>query len=351
MNKTISIIIPAYNAERFLGKSLDSILAQTYRELEVIVVNDASTDGTAAVIDYYASRDRRVRAVHKTANEGVSYARNDGLDLATGEYLLFVDSDDWIEPETCQRALDALQMHGADLVLWSYVREVGETSRPKRIFSGDQIFGETLVREKLYRRMVGCYGEELAQPENADALCTIWGKLYRRELIEQNHIRFPDIRKTGTYEDGLFNMEVMAHVKKAVFLDAYFYHYRRSQDHSLSTVYKADLPRKWKYMFHLIGSHIQQNEMGEDFSQALSNRIALSTISLGINETENRAGPRAVIRGLRSILRDEEYRSAIRKLDLSPMPIHWKAYFACAKLGCAWGLYGLLLVIQKIRGR
>ena len=351
MNPTISIIIPAYNAEQFLRKTLDSVLAQTFRDLEIIVVNDASTDGTASVIDHYATLDQRIRAVHKTKNEHVSKARNDALEMASGDYLLFVDSDDWIEPETCERALAALDAHGADLVMWSYIREVGESSRPKRIFDSEQVFSADAVREKLYRRMVGASAEELAQPENADALCTIWGKLYRRALIEQNQIRFPDIRKTGTYEDGLFNLEVMAHVKKAVFLDEYFYHYRRNQDSSLTTAYKADMPEKWKYQFALIQEHIQQNGLGEEFSQALSNRIALSLIFLGINESENKAGAAAVIQGLNFLLHDDTYRSALLKLDLSPMPIHWKAYFTCAKLGCAWGLYLLLLVIQKIRGR
>lgn len=351
MNKKISVIIPAYNAEHFLSKTLDSVLAQTHLDLEVIVVNDASSDGTAVLLDRYAALDHRIRVVHKTKNEHVSCARNDALDLATGDYLLFVDSDDWIEPETCERALSTLEAYDADLVMWSYVREVGEDSRPKRIFDGEQIFDADAVREKLYRRMVGAYGEELAHPENADALCTIWGKLYRRELIEKNHTRFPDIRKTGTYEDGLFNLEVLRHVRKAVYLDEYFYHYRRSLDHSLSTYYKADLPQKWKYLFGLIRQHIHEHELDDTFSQALSNRIALSVISLGINEAENPAGAAAVVRGLRRILQDEEYRSAIHRLDLSPMPIHWKAYFTCARWGWAWGLYELLLVIQKIRGR
>ena len=351
MNPTISVIIPAYNAEQFLEKTLDSVLAQTFRELEIIVVNDASTDGTAAIIDRYATQDPRIRVLHKVKNEGVSWARNHALELATGEYLMFVDSDDWIEPDTCARALDALTKHRADLVMWSYIREVGSESRPKRIFDGDRIFDADAVREKLYLRMVGASAQELSQPENADALCTIWGKLYRRDLIEQHQIRFPDIRKTGTYEDGLFNLEVMAHVKKAVFLDESFYHYRRSLDNSLTTAYKADMPQKWKYMFEVIREHIQKNRLGEDFSQALSNRIALGLISLGINEAENRAGALAVVRGLKGILRDATYRNAVRDLDISPMPIHWKAYFTCAKLGCAWGLYLLLLVIQKIRGR
>ena len=351
MKNTISVIIPAYNAAQFLGKTLDSVLGQTHRELEIIVVNDASTDSTAQIIDRYAARDPRIRAVHKSKNEGVSFARNDALELATGEYLLFVDSDDWIEPDTCRRALAALEEQGADLVLWPYIREVGSESRPKRIFDGDRVFEAGDVRNKLYRRMAGASREELAQPENADALCTTWGKLYRRALIEEHRIRFPDIRKTGTYEDGLFNLEVMAHVKKALFLEEYFYHYRRSQDGSLTTAYNAALPEKWTYMFSLIQAHIQKNGLDDSFSQALSNRVALSMIPLGINEAENRQGPRAVVRGLKRILRSEPYRSAIGSLDLSPMPIHWKAYFTCAKLGWAWGLYGLLFVIQKIRGR
>lgn len=351
MSKTISVIIPAYNAEQFLEKTLDSVLGQAYTELEVIVVNDASTDGTAGIIDRYAALDGRIRAVHKTKNEGVSWARNDALELATGEYLLFVDSDDWIEPDTCERALAALEQHDADLVMWSYVREVGSESRPKQIFDCDQIFDEAAVREKLYRRMAGASVEDLARPENADALCTIWGKLYRRELVERTHIRFPDIRRTGTYEDGLFNLEVMAHVKKAVFLNEYFYHYRRSLDGSLTTAYKADIPEKWKYMFELIREHIRKNGLGEDFSQALTNRIALSMIFLGINESENKAGTAAVVRRLKGILRDEPYHSALCRLDIRPMPIHWKAYFTCARMGWAWGLYLLLLVIQKIRGR
>ena len=89
MNPTISVIIPAYNAEQFLEKTLDSVLAQTFRELEIIVVNDASTDGTAAIIDRYATQDPRIRVLHKAKNEGVSWARNHALELATGEYLMF----------------------------------------------------------------------------------------------------------------------------------------------------------------------------------------------------------------------------------------------------------------------
>ncbi len=351
MNQTISIIVPAYNAAKYLNKSLESILCQTWSNLEIIVVDDASSDQTASIISSFAEKDPRIRFLHKETNEGVSFARNDALDLATGEYLMFVDGDDWIEPETCRKALDAIVTHGADMVMWSYIREMGSESRPKRIFDQDQVFEATEVREKLYRKMVGAYGQELSQPENADALCTVWGKLYRRSLIETNSIRFPDIRKIGTYEDGLFNLEVLRHVRKAVFLNDHLYHYRRGQDASLTTAYNPKMPGLWKNLFSLIRQHLEWHDLDETFHQALSNRIALSLIPLGINEAENKAGPAAVIRGLRTIIRDPEYRAALGKLDFSRLPIHWRLYFTCARLNCAEGVYLLLLVIQKIRGR
>lgn len=351
MGPKVSIIIPAYNAAKHLANSLESVLCQSWSNLEIIVVDDASSDNTASIIRAYADLDPRIRFICKQTNEGVSLARNDALALATGEYLMFVDGDDWIEPGTCTHAIQAIQQYQADVVMWSYIREGQNESRPKIIFGEDRVFDEQAVRNQLYRRMVGASSEELSQPENADALCTVWGKLYRRELVEQNHIRFYDIRKTGTYEDGLFNLEVLRHVRKAVFLNAHLYHYRRGQDQSLSTAYNPKMPFLWKNLFHLIRQHLDQYHLDESFYQALNNRIALSLIPLGINEAENHDGTTAVIQGLQRLIRDPEYRTALKTLDFSCLPIHWRIFFTCAKLNCAVGLYALLLVIQKIRGR
>lgn len=351
MNPRVSIIVPAYNAEKYLDRTLESILCQTWSNLEVIVVDDASSDHTADIISSYAEKDSRIHVLHKKVNEGVSFARNDALALTTGEYLMFVDSDDWIDPETCEQAVRTIQQHRADVVMWSYIREGQNDSRPKQIFENDRFFDKTAVRNQLYRRMAGASAEELAHPENADALCTVWGKLYRRELVEQHHIRFSDIRKTGTYEDGLFNLEVFRYVERAFFLNQHFYHYRRGLSGSLSAIHQPDLPRKWKYMFQLIHQHLDRNNLGEDFYQALSNRIALSIIPLGINEMENPAGAAGAIRGLRALIRDPGYRSALRSLELRCLPLHWKVYFSCARMGWGRGLYLLLCVIQRIRGR
>lgn len=351
MKPKISIIVPVYNAETYIGQSLDSLLNQNYDNLEIIVVDDASIDGSLSVISRYAQADPRIIIISKKHNEGVSLARNAALERVTGDYVLFVDGDDWIEPNTCLVAVETAEQHNADVVMWSYIREIGIESRPKQIFTENRVFDDNNVREQLYRRMVGAYGEVLSQPENADALCTVWGKLYRREIIEENSIRFFDIRKIGTYEDGLFNLEIFRHVRKAVFLNQHWYHYRRNQDNSLSTAYNPQLPALWKNLFSVIRQHLDNHGLDDTFYEALSNRIALSLIPLGINEVERKGGAAAIIHGIRAILRDPDYRAAIAKFDVSSLRIHWKVFFTYARMNWAVGVYLLLIIIQKLRGR
>lgn len=351
MEHRISIIIPNYNGAAHLRTCLDSVLNQTYKNIEVIVIDDASEDQSRDIIQEYVKRDMRVRDILKTTNEGVSLARNDGLDAASGAYILFVDGDDWIDEKTCETAMETAQRTNADVVMWSYIRELGHESRPTEIFPEDRFFDQNEVRQNLYRRMVGAYGELLRRPERADALSTVWGKLYRRELIEQAGIRFEDIRKTGTYEDGLFNLEFFFYCKQAVFLNQHLYHYRRNQDSSITTVYKPELPQKWHVLFGMIHTHLQTHQMEPLFYQSLNNRIALSLIQLGINEMECPEKASVIIRNIRAILRDPVYCSAIMQLDISQMPIHWKVFYICARRDRSMAVYALLAIIQKIRGR
>lgn len=350
MEPIISVIVPVFNSEPFLKQCLDSICAQTYESLQIICVDDNSTDHSWAILEEYASKDSRFVICQKP-NEGVSLARNYGLDRATGEYILFVDSDDWIDPETAEQALRSARDSSADVVMWSYIREMGSASREKRIFEGNVLFDAEAVRDQLYRRMIGPYGEEIGKPENADALCTVWGKLYRSELIQSNQIRFYDIRKIGTYEDGLFNLNVFAHTGKAMFLDRCFYHYRRNVSASLTTAYKPMLPQQWSKLFGLLEEHMDSHGLEGAFRKALENRIALSLISLGINEMESDGSWVAKVRRIRQLLADDKRRKAVKTLELKGLPIHWKAFFAVARMNWAAGVYCMLLAIQKIRGR
>ena len=117
----ISVIVPVYNVEKYLRQCLDSVLAQTYRELEIILVDDGSTDGSGAICDEYATRDSRIKVVHQQ-NGGLSSARNAGLDLATGEYVAFVDSDDYIHETMLELLYQALVENNADTVICNFER-------------------------------------------------------------------------------------------------------------------------------------------------------------------------------------------------------------------------------------
>ncbi len=340
----ISIIIPVYNAERWLGRCLESLSEQTLRDVEIICVNDGSTDGSARILGEYARRDPRI-AVLSWANAGMSAARNRGMEAARGEWIMLADADDWIDPDTCERALEAATLHSADVVLWAYMREREDGRQiPRSLVVGDREFSGEDVR-RLHRKMVGPVGDELRDPTLLHSWGTAWGKLYNRREIA--HTRFIDTRIVGT-EDALFNIEVFGRVKRAFYIDRPMYHYRT---HGTSSTggYNANLVRGWERLYSMVSDIITSGNLGDDFNAALDNRIALSLVGYGLNEcrsTRNRAGK---IAALKEIISTERYRRAISSLPLVHLPIHWKIFFGAAKRGNAALVLVLLRIIEKLR--
>lgn len=346
----VSIIVPIFNVEKYLSECIDSILSQTYENTEIILIDDGSTDKSAEICDKYALEDKRVRVIHKI-NGGVSAARNDGLQQANGQLIMFVDSDDWIDSETCGTAVSTMQESGADVVMWAYISENNGNRSPKTIFGSDTIFEGTDVKEKLHRRLFGLTGEELANPELADSLCPVWGKLYKKELILNNDISFVDLSEIGTYEDGLFNIEVFAKVEKAVYLNKCLYHYRKENTSSVTSGYRKDLFEKWQHLFDLMQEYIAENHLTPDYQAALNNRIALSIVGLGLNIMSCDCSATKKIRMIKEIIKSERYKKAYRDLCFTYFPVHWKLFYGCAKYRCAFGVFILLRIIQKIISR
>lgn len=347
MNKTISVIIPVYNMEAFLAECLDSVLEQTYPNLQVICVNDGSKDRSQEILEGYARRDPRVLPVVKE-NGGLSSARNRGLEEATGEYVMFLDSDDWLDRDICRQAVCEMEENGVDLVMWSYIREFQTQSKPTDVLGKERLYFDTEGVRNLRRRLFGLTGAELADPSKSDVIVTAWGKLYRRERLAG--IEYIDTKKVGT-EDCLYSIAAFRNVRSAVYLPVYGCHYRKYNAASLTTVYNTRLFPGWQYMHELMEQMIDREGLPEEYRTALRNRRALSVLGLGVNIMAADWKPGEKRRELRRIIRLPTYREALAALDIRPMPIHWKGYFLCARIGCAWGLYALLLVIQKIRGR
>lgn len=174
----VSVIVPIYKVEKFLRQCVDSISNQTYRKLEIILVDDGSPDNCGAICDEYAAGDERIRVIHRK-NGGLSAARNTGLDAAKGEYFFFVDADDWISENTIQKMLDTYEETNADLVICNIKPFYeAEYAGPKK--QDSPLKSEVLDQEKLIERLM----------QNAAwYYCVAWNKLYRRTMLEK--IRFP----------------------------------------------------------------------------------------------------------------------------------------------------------------
>lgn len=214
MEPTVSIIVPVYNAEAYLRRCVDSIINQEYRDFELLLADDGSTDTSGRICDEYAARDDRVKVIHKE-NTGVSDSRNACLDRATGTYLQFLDSDDWITPDATRLLVRAAEEHGCDLVISDFYRVVDERVSHK----GDIDEEGILTREEFAEHMM----------ENpADFYYgVIWNKLYRRELVEKYHLRMD--KKISWCEDFMFNLEYIRHAKVFYALNTPIYYYVKTK--------------------------------------------------------------------------------------------------------------------------
>ena len=153
----VSVVLPIYNVEKYLPKCLDSVVGQSYENIEIICVNDGSPDNSIAVLESYAEKDSRIIIINQE-NTGLSGARNTGIEAATGDYIIFLDSDDWMDAEAVETAMQYAEK--ADTVMWGYIREFHDKSLEKKIFDGDRSFDEKETRN-LHRRLAGLAGEEL----------------------------------------------------------------------------------------------------------------------------------------------------------------------------------------------
>lgn len=230
LNDTVSIIVPIYNKEKYLKKCLDSILSQTYPNLEVILVDDGSVDSSLKICQEYAEKDARV-VVYSKPNGGVSSARNLGMEKSTGSYLSFVDPDDYLHPECMEQLKNALEAENADLS-YCHAMDVEETTGKTRTISKQS--GEYTVIDASRYDWFDKYAHSVS-----------WGVLYKRELAKD--IRFDTDLKIG--EDTLFLAKCIRSAQVIVCLDKALYYYFINEDSVTSGKYsrkKLDELLAWK---------------------------------------------------------------------------------------------------------
>ncbi len=341
----ISVIVPVYKTEKYITACVDSILNQTYKNIEILLIDDGSPDRCPAICDEYAKQDDRVRVIHKE-NGGLHSARNMGIDEAEGKYLIFVDSDDWISEnmleEMCAR-IDA----DSDVVRCNYVREFPDKSLVKK---------NTILLEKKYstnecanicRMLVGLVQEELSHPEEQNMLASVCMCLYRRKLLLENNVRFHGINEYGPFEDGLFNIQVFMLMKNFTYLDKPFYHYRKTNHQSITGSYKADFLPKYERQFDYI-QKLTSTFKSSKFEEARRSRIVLSVLGMSLNAIRNPSGKKAALSEINAILTSEKVHTAAKTLDISYMPAKWRLYYFFAKKKMALAVFFMTIIISKL---
>lgn len=346
-NPTVSIIIPVYQTAAYLDQCLQSVLNQSYPQIEVILVDDGSPDQCPQMCDRYAVSHSSVRVIHKQ-NEGCALARQAGLAAACGAYVMFLDSDDWLEPDTIAQCLTRAQAAAADCVMFSYVREYPNKSIPAFIFDHDFDCNPEESELIVHRRLIGSIGSELTKPHRIDNLSPVWGKLYRTTAAR--HGKFISERCVGTSEDTVFNLYALEGCRIS-YIHRCMYHYRKHNPHAITAQYKPDLAEKWDIVYQVFQSYIAQSKHPEHCFPAFFNRVACGMIGLGLNEAKNPAGLKCKALNLGSILSEPLYQEAFFRLDTSPCPIHWRLFFWLCRHKMTMSLAILLNLMNFLRSR
>lgn len=352
-NPKISIIVPVYNAEKYIDRCIESIINQSFDSIEIIAINDGSTDESLNILKKYEKNDRRIKVIAQT-NSGVSSCRNKGIEQAKGEYIAFVDSDDWIDINMIEIMYKKAISNNSDIIMCSYMREFKDKSKEKKInLPQEVIYENENIKNELHRKLFGPTDEELNNPEGLDALGTVWGKLYKSSLIKENKIEFVDLKIIGSNEDSLFNINLFKYTKRITFINQPLYHYWRDNTESLTSKYNPHLMDQWNVLYQYMYKFIDDNNYDDMFYDALKNRICMNVLGLGLNEcsSDNKLPVRKKIINIRKILNDNVIKDAYKNFKTKQFPIHWKIFYTFNKKRLVVPSYFMMSTIEFLRTR
>ena len=282
----VSVIIPVYNIERHLAQCLDSVAGQSLGDIEVICVDDGSTDGSPAILARYAARSARFRVVTQ-ANAGPGEARNAGLALAGGEYVIFLDSDDWFEPDFLEKMVSRARETGADVTICRAVEFDDATGRElpsgwmlkTQYLPGELVFGPEDAADHLFQFTYG-------MP---------WDKLYSRAFLERTGIRFPALRNS---EDLAFVFPTLLAAERIAVEDRVLIHHRVNRSASVSNS-RAAQPEAPYEAFGMVRAYLEDRGLMERYRRSFLN-WAMEFLVWHVSNMEDKAIQQAYFRRLRS---------------------------------------------------
>lgn len=314
MDDLISIIVPVYNVEKYLRKCIDSIINQTYKNLEIILVDDGSPDNCGTICDEYAQKDNRIKVIHKE-NGGVSSARNEGLRSATGKWISFIDADDWIEEIFCEILLNKAVKNRCDVALCGYSRVTDNRIEKINANGKDAFFNS---KEYLIKSL---------NPQTGFGFCHM--KLIKKEIL--NNISFNENIVVG--EDALFCIMFSINIKKSIFVEKALYNYRVNRE-SVVRKYDVDYVTKYKKSMELMHNYIMQEySENKEIEQNLYNYIAYHILLIAVNYCFNPSNQQKT-KSIRKLYDIEIFKNAIKYSNYNMMSITRKITLFFLKNKC-----------------
>lgn len=306
--KLVSLIIPVYNAEKTIEKCVNSILNQTYKDFELILVNDGSTDNTLDLCRHFAEMDDRITLINKK-NQGVSAARNDGIDKAKGKYLFFVDSDDTVDKDYIKTLVEAKENNPQFDNVWCKIK----STRANFEFTQNETYCKTDFMT-LYNKTEACSGS----PVN---------KIYELECIKKFRLKMPSDISLG--EDLIFNLEYLNHNNgKILIIDKPLYNYSEDSNQSLSKKYRSDLFAANNVVNNAIKEKLQLWKAPQTEFEQLNKKIFMNYQDAMFNEMvkKNNKPLKEKIKFNNEILKNKEFQELLNKYSNTINPIMSKLY-------------------------
>jgi glycosyltransferase involved in cell wall biosynthesis len=278
--KKVSVIVPVYNAEKYLDKCIESILAQTFENIELILINDGSTDSSSKICDKYREKDSRVKVFH-VQNSGPSRARNRGLELASGEYIQFVDSDDYIEENMTEDLVKEIN-RGADIAICGYKR-ICKDSHGNIFTKNIDTYQEELISKERFLYKFGSLFRDYY-------INYLWNKLYKAAFIKTNAIKFDEAIKWG--EDLSFNLQYIDFCSIITITNKKLYNYVNYNSNSITSKLNKDLFKIQSSMYKevkgfLMNNHSYSGENKESVDLKFSDTVYMCISDLFYSEDDH----------------------------------------------------------------
>ncbi len=316
----ISVIVPVYNVEKYIGQCIESLCNQTLKNIEIILVDDGSPDNSGNICDEYAAKDDRITVIHKK-NGGVGAARNDGLAVAKGEYVIFVDSDDYVPEDAYEKLYNKAVECDADIAIGDVYRIYDDRKEYAQFYRNEFITEDSEFIDKLIQ--ADFYHTYCPLPPESGAAFGYggpWNKIVRRSMLEEHDIKF-DLRVKGIFDDIIYTAHILAVAKRIVYINTPVYNYRILEN-SITQTYKANMPEINSAIFEswqeFIAKYGQNGKYDKAYYANVLRRMEQSLLKYFFN-SKNPKSNKEVMKELRDTIRSEPYFTAAKCAELSKL--------------------------------